>query len=226
VEPLLASFSRNKYDIPALDHQLRTSLLMIMLLITPVCTVLAFYSDAIVFVLLGETWKGQGPLLANLTILLMSFSLGSILGNFYIAMGKVKLLFFYNLLSLAFIFSFLLILAGDNLAEFALLRGVLGLISTSLWLLLALYFTSSRFPSFFLLLSTPVLLSYLALFLTESFSLQTDSIYLSLAWDVASFGVFYLLLTAFFYAALFNRIKEWHHLKTLLINPVLMRISK
>jgi len=226
VEPLLASFSRNKYDISALDHQLRTSLLMVVLLIMPVCTVLAYYSDAIVFVLLGEKWKDYGSLLANLTILLMSFSLGSILGNFYIAMGKVKLLFFYNLLSLAFIFSLLMILAGDDLAEFALLRGILGLISTLLWLLLALYFTTSNLLSFLPLLLTPVLLSYLALLLTDSFSLQIESIYLSLAWDVTSFGVFYLVLTVFFYIALFNKIKEWRHLKTLLINTVLTKLSK
>jgi O-antigen/teichoic acid export membrane protein len=226
VEPLLASFSRNKYDTATLDHQLRTSLLMVLLLIMPVCTILAFYSDAIVFVLLGDKWKDQGPLLANLTILLMSFSLGSILGNFYIAMGKVRLLFFYNLLSLTFIFSLLLILTGDNLVEFALLRGILGLISTSLWLMLALHFTSSHKLSFLLLLSTPVLLSYLALLLTDSFSLQIDSIYFSLAWDVATFGIFYLVLTMLFYVTLFNKMKEWHHLKTLLINTLLTRIRK
>lgn len=225
VEPLLASFSRKKHDLPALDHQLRTSLLMVFLLIIPVCTVLAFYSDEIVFTLLGEKWKDQGPLLANLTILLFTFSLGSILGNLYIAMGKVKLIFFYNLLSLTFIFSMLLALSGNDLAEFALLRGVLGLISTSLWLLLALYFTGSHFLSFVPILLAPALLSYLAFLLTDYFSLQIDSIYLSLAWSLATFGVFYIVLTVLCYILFFNKIKEWRHLKTLLIDGVFSKVG-
>ena len=220
VEPLLASFSRVRHDLSVLDHQLRTSLLMVFLLIMPVCAVLATYSDAIVFTLLGEQWKDQGPLLANLTILLFTFSLGSILGNLYIAMGKVKLIFFYNLLSLTFIFSMLLLLSGSNLAEFALLRGILGLISTSLWLLLALYFTGSHILSFMMILLTPALITYLSLLLTDYFSLQIDSIYISLAWNVVTFGVFYLLLTMVLYAMLFKKIKEWRHLKNLLIKAV------
>lgn len=220
VEPLLASFSRNKHDLLALDHQLRTSLLMVFLLIMPVCTVLAVYSDEMVFVLLGEKWKDQGPLLANLTVLLFTFSLGSILGNFYIAMGKVKLIFFYNLLSLVFIFSILLALSGDDLAEFALLRGVLGLISTSLWLLLALYFAGSHFISFLTIVFTPLFLSYTSFLLTDYFALQFDSIYLSLAWRLITFGVFYLALIIICYIGMFNKIKEWRHLKELMIDMV------
>ena len=220
VEPLLAAFSRVRHDMSALDHQLRTSLLMVFLLIMPVCAVLASYSDAIVFTLLGEKWKDQGPLLANLTILLFTFSLGSILGNLYIAMGKVKLIFFYNLLSLTFIFSMLLILSSNDLAEFALLRGVLGLASTSLWLLLALYFTGGHILSFVIILLTPALVTYLSLWLTDYFSLQGYSIYVSLAWNLATFGVFYLFLVVVLYVLLFNRIREWRHLKDLLVSAV------
>lgn len=225
VEPLLASFSRIKHDLSALDHQLRTSLLMVFILIMPVCTVLAAYSDEIVFVLLGEKWKTQGPLLANFTVLLFTFSLGSILGNLYIAMGKVKLIFFYNLLSLAFIFSMLLILSSNDLAEFALLRGVLGLISTTMWLLLALHFTGSHFISFLMIPLAPLFLSYIAFLLAESFSLQTDSIYLSLAWNFGSFGVSYLVLIIFCYMVLFYRMKEWRHLKELLTNAVFSKVK-
>lgn len=221
VEPLLASFSRVRHDLPALDHQLRTSFLMVFLLIMPICTVLIFYSDAIVFVLLGEQWKDQGPLLANLTILLFTFSMGSILGNFFIAIKKVKLIFFYNVLSLAFIFAMLLVLSTDVLAEFALFRGVLGLISTSLWLLLALYFSGSHLFSFIMILLAPALMSYLAVLFVDYCSLNFDSIYLSLFSSLAIFGVFYLLLIIIFYALLFNKMKEWRHLKQLLIKTIL-----
>lgn len=221
VEPLLASFSRVKYNLPALDHQLRSSLLMVLLLITPVCTVLAVYSDEIVFILLGEKWKDQGPLLANFTILLFTFSLGSILGNFYIAIGKVKLIFFYNLLSLTFIFLMLLLLSGNNLADFALLRGILGLISTSLWLLLALYFTGSHFYSFITMVLSSTILSWLAFLIMNYLALQIDSVYLSLAWNLTTFGISYLVLTVFCYAVLFHKIKEWRYLKNLLISTLL-----
>jgi len=225
-EPLLSSFSRVKHDRLALDHQFRTSLLIAFLIIMPICIVLAKFSDALVFVLLGERWKDQGPLLANLTILLFSFSLGSLLGNLYIAMGKVRLIFFYNVVSLTFIFSFLLVLYENDLAEFALLRGILGLISTLLWMLLALYFTGSRMLSFTMVIVFPVLaISLVTVFLAELLVLPIDSIYLSLAWNLATFGVVYILLVGISYLAILNRYREWQYLQQLL-SGILVRFGK
>lgn len=215
VEPLLVSFSRVRDNMKTLDHHLRVSLLTMFILIIPVCVVLAFYADAIVYVLLGEKWKDQGPLLANLTILLFTFSLGSILGNFYIALGKVKLIFYYNLVSLLFIFTLLVILSGDDLAEFALLRGVLGLVSTLLWLLLALYFTGSNVLSFLILPLAPVLTASLALFATYNVVPQSGSMYEVLLMNLPAYGLFYLLFTLLLYVSLFNKLKEWQHLKRL-----------
>lgn len=223
VEPLLASFSRVRDNLITLDHHLRSSLLMIFILIMPTCTVLAFYADELVYVLLGEKWKDQGPLLANLTILLFTFSMGSILGNFYIALGKVKLVFFYNLLSLIFIFTMLITLSGDNLAEFALLRGILGLISTSLWLLMALYFTKSNILSFAYLLLAPALTAILALVATYYSVPEVDSLYIMLLLNLPVYGVFYLLFTLGLYAMLLKRFKEWRHLKELLVKMFLSK---
>lgn len=227
VEPLLASFARVKYDMPALDHQLRASLLMIFLLTMPICVVLVINSDAIVLVLLGEQWKDQGPLLANFTVLLFVFSLGAILANFYIAIGKIKLMFFYNLLSLVFIFATLLAFANDDLANFALLRGVLGFVSTLPWLVLALYFTGSHMFSFMIMLFMPVvLITFLAALFTGYFMLQIDSIFISLVWNLVTFATFYFLLVIVFYAALLNKIKEWRHLKRLLEDMIYSVMGK
>ncbi len=221
VEPLIATFARVKYDLAALDHQLRTSLLVIFLLILPACMVLIVNSDAIVLALLGEQWKDKGPLLANFTVLLFVFSLGNVLGNLFIAVGKVKFLFFYDLFSLVFIFFILLAFVSDDLADFALLRGVLGLVTVLPWLILTLHYTNSHVFSFMMTLFMPVaLITFLATLLADYFALQTDFIYISLAWNFAVFGVFYLLLIVVFYAALLHRIKEWRHLKRLLVSTI------
>lgn len=220
VEPLLSSFARVKHDRPALDHQFRTSILVVFLLITPICAMLAFFADIIVYVLLGEQWKNEGPLLASLSLLLFTFSLGSILGNFYVAIGKVKLIFFYNIISLTFIFSLLLLYGGDELAGFALFRGILGLISTSLWLLLALYFSGSHFPSFLLILLPPALISFGSAYMTEYLQVQTGSIYLDLIMLCVMFTVFYISLIVICYVLLFHRVKEWSHLQRLLFETV------
>lgn len=227
VEPMLASFSRVKYDKPALDHQLRVSLLMIFLLTMPICVVLIINSDAIVLVLLGEQWKDHGPLLANFTVLLFIFSLGAILANFYIAIGKIKLMFFYNLLSLAFVFTMLLVLANDDLADFALLRGALGFVSTLPWLILALYFTGSHMLSFMITLFIPAaLITFLTALLADYFVLQNDSVFIFLAWNLVAFAIFYLLLVIVFYTVLLHRIREWRHLKRLLENMVYSVMGK
>jgi lipopolysaccharide exporter len=224
VEPLLASFSKVKHDVESLDLQFRTSLLMIFILIMPICVVLASYSNEIVFVLLGKNWIDQGPLLANLTVLLFTFSIGSILGNFYIAIGKVKLIFFYNVLSLIFIFTILVAFDDRDLADFALLRGVLGLVTTSIWLLMALYFVKSNYLSFVLILIMPAIISFISLKSTSLLLPNIDSIYISLFINLFTLGALYVIFVILFYRLFLFKFKEWSKLKGLLFDAVRLRL--
>lgn len=218
-EPLLSSFSRVKHDLVSLDRQFRTALLLGFLLILPICALLAAFSDQLVLVLLGENWRDKGPLLANLTVLLFSFALGSMLGNLYIAIGKIRLIFVYNVISLLFIFSFLLLFFKQDLAHFALTRGALGLVSTLAWMFLALYFTGTRMVSFILtIMLPPVLISVSAVLLTMHLTPQPESIVLSLVINLTCFGLAYFLLVGLAYYGGLSQVGEWNQLRRFFVD--------
>jgi len=149
------------------------------------------------------------------------------LGNLYIAMGKVRLIFIYNVISLLFIFSFLLLLFDENLADFALVRGLLGLLSVVCWMFLALYFTGSRMLSFAATIMLPaVALSLASVYLTIRFVPQIESVYLSLIANLSTFGSIYLLLLGLAYLLVMHRVSEWSQLRKLLADYLLKAIRR
>ncbi|MGI9289216.1 MAG: hypothetical protein ACR2P1_27855, partial [Pseudomonadales bacterium] len=198
----------------------------IFLLIMPVCAFLVAFADIVILVLLGEKWSHNAELLGNLSILLVTFSLGSILGNFYVATGRVKLVFFYNIASLIFIVGMLLIFTGDTLADFALNRGIFGLISTLLWLGLALHFSESDFLRVAALILPPIATAFLSAYIVDIYSINVSIV----AFDLILKGIFFVALyTAIILAIYFcgyYRLKEWHHLKTLLVETIMRARGK
>ena len=67
------------------------------------------------------------------SILLFAFVFEQPLSDSFIALGKVKPLFYYDLISVVGITGLLVIFPGDSLEDFALRRGLLGLGFTSLF---------------------------------------------------------------------------------------------
>lgn len=134
VEPLIAAFAQVKNDTVALLYQLQVALLAIVLFIAPVCVFMFLYADAIVALLLGPQWAAAAEIMRWLTILLFGFSLGGVLNNFCFALGRVKTVFYYDVASLLVIAATLLLMPIGSIEDFALLRGVLAVLTTGAFL--------------------------------------------------------------------------------------------
>ncbi len=221
IEPLLASYSRVKDDAPQLAYQFSLSMLVVSILIMPIAVFMFFFPEKIIDFFLGSQWTDTYTLLSALSILFFIFGISQVLEQLCIALGKVKELFIYDLLSLVFIFSLLLIFIGPNLYDFTLLRGLLGLISTA-----ALFIYISHFSAIsifhILKLSSPALLAalisaYLTLqinFMVFSFSLFNLLLVLSV------FCLFYIFTIIIFYIVFYRYFSEGRHLYRLVLSLV------
>jgi len=213
IEPLLVSFAKVKNNARELAYRLSLCLLVVSLLIVPASVFIWFFPEPIVDFFLGSQWTNTYPLISALSILLYTIAIGQVLSQCCVALGKVRSLFIYDLLSLIFIFSLLYLFRNESLHEFALFRGVLGLIAV-----IALFIYISRVSaisiSHVINLIAPTFVSALAsAYITKWLSFNGFGISIvDLALWLLIFGLIYIFICGFFYLMYCRHIKEWQHL--------------
>lgn len=188
VEPLIAAFAQVKNDTVALLHQLQVALLAIVLFIAPVCVFMFLYADAIVAILLGPQWVEAAGIMRWLTILLFGFSLGGVLNNFCFALGRVKTVFYYDVASLFFIAATLLLIPIASIEDFALLRGVLAVLTTGAFLGWLIYQYRAPVSTLLITILMPLLVATVSGAIAQA--LYQGSFWLS----VGAVGVVFLLV--------------------------------
>jgi lipopolysaccharide exporter len=136
-EPLLAAISEGKSNAGELAFRVRLSLALMITVLTPITTFIMLYPELIVRVLLGTDWASYASLLRPFGLFFFTFCLFALMSNAIIAQGKVKLLFWFDLLSTIVIIALLLTFATASLEIMAWFRGWLALLTTIslLWML-------------------------------------------------------------------------------------------
>jgi O-antigen/teichoic acid export membrane protein len=204
LEPLLASYSRNKRKPENFKHQVMLTLLVIMATAPPLATFMYFNSTAIVSLILGDKWLTFSKVFGILSLLVIPLAIGRVAGQVLTSQGKVKILFYYDLLSLTVMAGVLLSLTNTTLEAFSIARVA---IDCSFVTLLFIYSTTNIFKKELLLIVfyfISVILGALSLgyfsqiyFLTELpifISLTLSFIIFCLTWLVFCYFFFYLLL--------------------------------
>ena len=138
-EPLLASFSIAKSSVERLQFQITTSICILLLGTAPVTAYLFNNHQTVVTLLFDERWWGYSPILGILSLLIINFSIISIFHEALVAVGKVKLLFYYDLITFALI---ILVLTSLNFAdsfEFAVARTAVAIVSMLLLTFVVIY---------------------------------------------------------------------------------------
>ena len=137
LEPIISAISKSKNDDHAFAYQFNLCVFTLILIIFPMSTFMWFFPEPIVLVLLGDQWKDTSPLLAALSILVSAFCLSHLVHTCFLALGKTKTLFFYDVVSLVLIGTILLSLSNPTLEIFAMIRGGMEfilLITLVIWL--------------------------------------------------------------------------------------------
>ena len=134
-DPLLPSFSKVKHDAERLRFQASLSLLVIVTLSIPAAVFMAIYHHEITLLLLGEKWDRYSPVLASLSILIVSFSIGGILQHILTSQGKIKTQFYFEVLGFTLTAVTLISINFDSLTTFSLARSFLALTTVLLMLI-------------------------------------------------------------------------------------------
>ena len=229
IEPLLASFSKVKHDNLLLNKQFYMSFFLVYLLITPLTVFMWFYPEKVIDLILGKSWSAAYELLSALSILLFTFSVGQIINPYLVAAGKVKAIFFYDVLSFIFVLIGLYYLHNNSLYDFAILRGVLSIIPLVVMLTYIRTQTKLSILKLTLLLSPIMLTSIFAVNITGFLgSYESGAAFIDFAASTAIFFCIYFLSLAVLYLSFYQKNEEWgkvaqavsktyHHVKTYLL---------
>ncbi|MEE4384482.1 MAG: oligosaccharide flippase family protein [Pseudomonadales bacterium] len=136
VDPMVASLSRLRSDRVGMRNQFCLALVMICAFVTPILVYISVRSPQIVGVILGQKFSGHGHLMSAMPALLLSFAFNGLLASTLLALQRVRALFVYDALSLAFVLGTLLLLNPQDLFAFASARGASGLFAALILLLI------------------------------------------------------------------------------------------
>jgi lipopolysaccharide exporter len=127
IEPLLALFKTSRNEPKKFAEHINFCLFIVALVSIPLSVFICNYSGLIIDSLLGKQWQEASQLLSIMSIMFLYFSYVIVIEKVLIALNKVKLLFWYDLVSLLFIILALWLAVNEPITTFALVRGVAGL---------------------------------------------------------------------------------------------------
>lgn len=191
VEPLLATFSKVRNDKDKLQAQFLLALVVIFSFVSPIAGFIFFYHEEITFYILGEKWASAAPLMQAMTPLLITFSLSGVLNSTCIAVGKLKQIFYYDLLTLSFLVLTLYFSRTFSIETFVWIRSGVAFLAILIFLTICSKFVQIRISAVFLNLIVPLsagLLTALAIFtvfdINSLFSLLVTGVLFVLVYSV------------------------------------------
>jgi O-antigen/teichoic acid export membrane protein len=230
IEPLLASFTTVKNDINRLNFQLSVSFIVVSGLVIPAALYMWFYPNVIVDLLLGSQWGKAYELLSALSILLVSISISQLMNPYYVAAGKVKAIFYYDLLSFIFIFLFLYVFKDLSLYNFALMRGALSVPPLLLMMIYIRFITHLSILRLCLLVLPAVLAAYFGIVVVSLlYSGTLGNVIYDFLFTMGVFGALYAGCLVGLYKFYYQRFVEWQYLGSLIstgLGGVLARIKR
>jgi len=230
LEPLITTFSKVKNDVKRLSYQVQIVFLVLMSVVIPITVFLYFFPFAVIDFLLGDKWKNTYELMSALSILFFTLAIGWFLNNCFVAIGKVKTLFIFDLISLSFIFAILYSLGQNDVIEFTLLRGTLGIIVT-----LSFFYYLSRFIELSFIRLTGMLLPIVFSSLVAAY-ITNEAKIIHFEWSVTNlffigctyFGI-YTISLVIISKPFISQFEEYRHIKEVvftLFNQISPKVFK
>jgi len=212
MNPLYVSLSSIHKEPVLFADKAHKTLSMLFAIILPISLGIWVTADNLVSVLLGDQWAHATPIIMILTFTLLPAMLGDFMTRVMTALGKVKLIFKFELLLGFFTFAtFALLAGGINLAEFAVLRVTLTTINTLFVLIVLTLMSSLSFFRIIGLILLPLLSSVLmALFLMDiNVFIEQYSQLVQLCIQIIAGALIYLVFISLCIYLLRNAVKEY-----------------
>ncbi|WP_404362254.1 oligosaccharide flippase family protein [Marinobacter sp.] len=129
-EPLLAAIAEGKNSADVLAHRVGLSLSLMISVLTPLTVFMCLYPELIIQVLLGSQWSDYASLLRPFSLFFLTFCLFALISDSIIAQGRVKMLFWFDVVSTLAIVAILFQWGTASLDDMAWVRGWLAVVTT------------------------------------------------------------------------------------------------
>lgn len=218
-EPLLAAIAEGKHSAELLAYRVRLSLALMISLLTPLTVFMYLYPELIVQVLLGSQWSNFAPLLRPFSLFFLTFCLFALISDSIIAQGRVKMLFWFDVVSTLAIAVILYNWGTASLNDMAWLRGGLAVVTTLA--LLVFLNNQTRFGT--LRLAYLCLPSVIASTAAAWLVYQLPSVPSPILELLVRGFIFVLLmagLTTGFARLLLQHCEEWHQIKSIAVSTL------
>lgn len=129
-EPLQSAIAESQQRAEDLAYRLRLSQFMMIGLLTPITAYMMVDAELIVAVLLGDQWAEFGGLLRPFGLYFFTFCLFALVSDAFMALGRVRALFLFDLVSTGLILAILFSLPNPDLMLLAWVRGLLAVATT------------------------------------------------------------------------------------------------
>lgn len=212
MDPLYVSLSSiNKNPIIFADKAHKT-LSVMFAIVLPISIGTHITAENIVPVLLGKQWHHAIPIVSVLAFILLPAMLSNFLTRIMTALGKVRLIFKFELLLGIFtVATFALLASGMSLIQFAELRVALTGFNTLFVLFVLTLVSSLSFFRIIGLIIAPLLSSVVMMFCIIEFDSYINSLIplYQLGLQVSFGAIIYLIMMSAFIYLLRNRINEY-----------------
>ncbi len=216
-EPLLAAIAEGKHSADVLAYRVRLSLGLMISVLTPLTVFMYLYPELIIHVLLGNQWGDYAHLLRPFSLFFLTFCLFALISDSIIAQGRVRMLFWFDVVSTLAIVAILYQWGTANLDDMAWLRGWLAVATTAALLVVLNNQTHFGLLRLAYLCLPAVLASNAAAWLVWQLPTTSSLALLELMVRGLLFVGLAVGLTTGFARLLLQHCEEWHQIKSLTI---------
>ena len=214
--PLLASFSRSKSDRSALLYQVEIVFTVVSLLVVPISIYMYFFSSQIVAFLLGDQWERFGSIFGVLALVAISSEIVRIPSTIMTSMAKLRVLFFYDLLSFIFVVGVMLtaIIEFTELEQFVIAKVVAEFLCGSIFFFYIGRFLNEwkRFVLLFGFMLITIILSITAAYFSLRIIPDFESEFVQLILSVIYYFSFLFLILISSYMLGLKKLRHTQHL--------------
>ncbi len=207
IEPLLVSLARARENLLMFNAVFARAFFAISLLVAPISVFLTVNSDSVIRLVMGPKWNDANAIFGWFLFSAAVVVYGQLLNQAFVALGKVKQIFFYELISLLFML-FVFWLSSASLLGFVQVRTLALLL---LFLSLFLIFSRLYGANFFKLILSSIPLyfsSLLAVYFSNKVTMM-DNIILGFVIQGLFFLSIYILSVVFIFKFIFRNLDEF-----------------
>lgn len=130
MEPLMAALAKSKDSADVFAFRFRVAFLCLFIVLLPLTGILWNFSEGITLIALGEQWVQYHELIKYFSLLFITYCLFGLVADSFVALGKIRALFIYDLVSTSALALSLMLLTQMDIIDFSMWRGWIGVAIT------------------------------------------------------------------------------------------------